>query len=209
MNVLAIGAHFDDIELGCAGTLAKLVQEGHDVHAYVATRSGYASTDNTPVRSSETAYEEGKKSAGILGITLHTGAFENFHLQFSEALNIEVRRMVDSVQADTIFSLGLWDVHSDHWNLARATLHAARHVPRVACYRCNWYTSDRPFKGNLYVDITDTLEQKLLSIEAYQSEWDRAGKRWAEYFTNLARCDGMVVGVDYAECFETIRWLIP
>jgi hypothetical protein len=46
MNILAIGAHFDDVEIGCGGTLARMAQEGHNVHVYIATRSGYASFDN-------------------------------------------------------------------------------------------------------------------------------------------------------------------
>lgn len=207
MNVLAIGAHFDDVEIGCGGTLARLVDQGHRVHVYVATRSGYANLDNVPVRASEIACTEGIKAAEILGVTLHTGEFENFHLEFGDALNTEVRRIVDATRADTVFCLGTWDVHNDHWALARATLHATRHVPRLACYRCNWYTSDRPFHGTLYVDISNTLERKLQALQAYQSEWERAAKKWAEYFTNQARNDGMVIGVQYAECFETVRWL--
>ena len=209
MNVLAIGAHFDDVEIGCGGTLAKLVQQGHNVHVYVATCSGYASFDNSPVRSSGVAFAEGVRAAEILGVTLHTGEFETFHLEFGDALNTEVRRIVDTVHADTVFSLGTWDVHSDHWALARATLHATRHVPRLACYCCSWYTGDRPFHGTLYLDITDTLEHKLAAIRAYQSEWERAGKRWVEYFTNQARNNGIIVGVQYAECFEIVRWLLP
>ncbi len=207
MNVLAIGAHHDDVELGCGGTLAKLAHEGHNVHVYIATRSGYASFDNSPVRSNEVALQEGLRAAEILGTTLHTGEFENFNLQFADVLNTEVRRIIDTVRADTVFSLGTWDVHSDHWALARATLHATRHIPRVACYRCNWYTSDRPFHGTLYVDVSNTMELKMQALEAYQSEWERAAKKWAEYFKNQARNDGIVVGVQYAECFETVRWL--
>lgn len=209
MNVLAIGAHFDDVELGCGGTLAKLVRQGHTVHVYVATQSGYANIDNFPVRSSADALAEGTRAAGILGVHLHAGTFENFRLQFGDDLNTEVRRWVDSVRADMVFSVGGWGVHSDHWALARATLHAARHVPRVALYRCNWYTSEHPFHGTLYVDITETMDVKIAAIKSYVSEWKRAGEHWVDYFTNLAKCDGFVVGVPLAECFETVRWVLP
>ena len=51
MNVLAIGAHFDDIELGCGGTLAGHVRRGDNVYAYVATVSGLTSTLATRRRS--------------------------------------------------------------------------------------------------------------------------------------------------------------
>jgi hypothetical protein len=58
------------------------------------------------------------------------------------------------------------------------------------------------------VDISNTLERKMQALQAYQSEWERAAKNWAEYFTNQARNDGLVIGVHFAECFETIRWLV-
>ena len=57
MNSLAIGAHFDEIELGCGGALAKHVAEGDNVYAYVATVSGFINSENQVVRENETAIE--------------------------------------------------------------------------------------------------------------------------------------------------------
>ena len=68
MNVLAIGAHFDDIELGCAGTLAKHVANGDDVYAYVVTQSGFTNHKNIEVRSNEVATQEGEDAMKILGV---------------------------------------------------------------------------------------------------------------------------------------------
>jgi len=210
MKILAIGAHFDDVELGCGGTLARYKREGHTVDVYVATRSGYSSFDNTKIRDSNEASQEAIEAIKILGsggINLHRGEFETFNLKYQDKLNTTIRQIIDTVKADTIFSVGSFDALSDHWALAKSVLHASRHVPRVAFYRCNWYPSEVSFNGRLYVDISDFIELKQSAIKAYSSEWTRAGYRWSEYFTNLARNDGMVVGVNYAECFEVIRWL--
>ena len=55
MNILAIGAHFDDVELGCGGTLARHVQQGDHVFVFVATISGFSNQDQEEVRSSQMA----------------------------------------------------------------------------------------------------------------------------------------------------------
>jgi len=65
MNILAIGAHFDDVELGCGGALARHVDEGDSVFAYVATVSGYTNINNQIVRTKEDASLEGKQAMQI------------------------------------------------------------------------------------------------------------------------------------------------
>ncbi|WP_287963188.1 PIG-L family deacetylase [Alcanivorax sp.] len=62
MNVLAIGAHFDDVELGCGGALARHAQNGDDVFVYVATVSGFTNQYNQTVRTSEQALREARKA---------------------------------------------------------------------------------------------------------------------------------------------------
>jgi LmbE family N-acetylglucosaminyl deacetylase len=206
-TVLAIGAHHDDIELGCGGTLAKFAREGHDVHVYIATRSGYSDPSGRPVRGSEVAEQEAERAAKILGVTLHSGDFAVFELAFAERLNTAVRVIVERVMPDTVFTHAAGDVHNDHWALARATMHATRQVPRLAMYRSNWYRGSEPFCPTLYIDVSDTFEIKLAALRAYESEMARTGGAWAEYFTNEARNNGLETGVRYAEGFQVVRWL--
>ena len=208
MIVLAIGAHFDDVELGCGGALARYSELGHDTNIWVATKSGFNALDSAPVRSSADARLEGLAASRLLGATLHEGGFATFGLQFNDELNAEVRAVVDRTRPDLVLSVGEHDVHSDHWALAKAVQNACRHVPRVAFYRCNWYPGAHAFDGRIYCDVSGTFSLKLAAIRAYESEWARVGNLWAEYFTNLARNDGLVIGVQYAECFEVLRWLV-
>jgi LmbE family N-acetylglucosaminyl deacetylase len=206
-TVLAIGAHHDDIELGCGGTLARMAREGHDVHVYIVTQSGYVNPKGELVRASGDAEAEAAAAAAILGITLHTDTFQTLHLEFAERLNTAVRGKVEELRPDTVFTHTVTDVHSDHWALGRATMHATRHVPRLAMYRSNWYQSHVPFHPTLYIDVSATLETKIEAIKAYKTEYERAGRKWVEYFTNQARNDGIALGVQYAEAFQVVRWL--
>ena len=87
MNILAIGAHFDDIELGCGGTLIKHVNDGDQVFAYVATMSGFTNHDNVEVRSNSVALSEGKKAMEIIGVQeLICGGFKTLQVEFDDML---------------------------------------------------------------------------------------------------------------------------
>ena len=207
MNVLAIGAHFDDIELGCGGTLAKHVANGDSVFAYVATKSGFTNHQNIVIRSNEIADKEGENAMNILGVTLIKGNFEALKIEFDDDLNLDIIKIIENKKIDLVYSHWMGDIHHDHQAVARASLHSCRHVPRQLMYRSNWYHSNLEFKGNFYVDISDFWEIKKKSIEAHQSEMERTGKKWIEFFHNEAKNAGQRIEVKYAEVFEVVKWL--
>ncbi len=207
MNVLAIGAHFDDIELGCGGALAKHAATGDHVTIFVATKSGYISPSGTVIRSNEDAEAEGRRAAEILGGKLVCGGFETLSLEFTDELNAKLVHLIEEEKIDLIYTHHAGDVHHDHIALAKATLHASRHVPRVLTYASNWYLSDTPFAPDFFVDITDYWEKKEAAIKAHATEFKRAGKDWLTYFKNEAVNNGLCCRVGMAEGFRCIKWL--
>lgn len=206
MNILAIGAHFDDVELGCGGVLAKHVKSGDRVYIYVATLSGYSNYFKKILRGNELALREGRKAAGILGAKLICGQFEALKLEFCENLNIELIKIIEQKKIDQIYTHWIGDIHHDHLAVARASLHSGRHVKRLLMYRSNWYHSPYEFKGNFYVDITDMWSRKVRAIKAHDSEYKRTGEKWINFFKNEAENAGQKIGVKYAEVFEIVRW---
>ena len=208
MNVLAIGAHFDDLELGCGGTLARRARGGDRVYAYVATVSGFANQYSVTVRSNETARREAEAAMKILGMTeLLCGAFKTLEVEFVDALNVEILRIVEEKKIDLVLSHWPGDIHHDHQAVAKAAIHGCRHVPRQLLYRSNWYHSTSDFRGNFYVDITETWELKQRAIEAHASELERTGRKWLGFFKNEAENAGQRIGVRYAEVFQVLKWL--
>lgn len=207
MRVLAIGAHYDDIELGCGGTLVKHVAEGDEVYAYVATLSGFSSAAQQVVRSNEVALAEGQKAMEVLGVQLIPGSFKTLELEFAEPLNVEILRIVEERKIEKVYTHWIGDIHHDHAALARASLHSCRHVPRMLMYRSNWYHAPIEFHGNFYVNITNSWEKKELAIRAHESEMERTGHKWIEFFRNEATNAGQRIGVKYAEVFEVVKWL--
>jgi LmbE family N-acetylglucosaminyl deacetylase len=208
MNVLAIGAHFDDVELGCGGSLARHVQKGDQVFVYVATVSGYSNQNKKEVRSSQMALIEGKNAMKVLGVKdLICGRCKTLEIEFTDSLNIEILKIINAKKIDLVYTHWIGDIHHDHLAVARAALHSCRHVPRLMMYRSNWYHSTSEFRGNFYIDITSFWEIKEKAIRAHISEIDRTGEKWLNFFQNEAKNAGQRIGVPMAEVFEIVKYL--
>lgn len=209
MNILAIGAHFDDVELGCGGSLARHAKQGDDVYVYVATISGFANQYNQEVRSNETALVEAHNAMAILGVKeLLCGKFKTLEVEFVDVLNVDILTIVQEKKIDLVYAHWTADIHHDHQAVSRASLHSCRHVPRLLMYRSNWYHSTQEFRGNFYVDITNCWEIKEKAIRAHVSEVDRTGEKWIGFFKNEAENAGQRIGVPMAEVFEVVKYLI-
>lgn len=208
MNILAIGAHFDDVELGCGGVLARHARLGDNVYVFVATVSGFSNQYNQAVRSSESALAEARNAMAILGVKeLLCGNFRTLEVEFVDALNIEILKIVQEKKIDQVYAHWSGDIHHDHQAVSRASLHSCRHVPRLLMYRSNWYHSTLEFRGNFYFDITEFWQIKEQAVLAHVTEVDRTGEKWISFFRNEAENAGQRIGVKYAEVFEVVKWL--
>ena len=208
MNILAIGAHFDDVELGCGGALARHVANGDVVYVYVATVSGFVNQYGQTVRGSEAALEEAQNAMQVLGVKeMICGQFKTLEVEFVDSLNIEILKIVQEKEINMVYTHWIGDIHHDHQAVARASLHSCRHVPRLLMYRSNWYHSTMEFRGNFYVEITDYWDTKERGIRSHVSEIDRTGEKWISFFKNEAENAGQRIGVKYAEVFEVVKWL--
>jgi len=208
MNVLGVGAHFDDLELGCSGTLIKHVNKGDQVIMLIVTNSSYKNHSGDLIRDGDIAYKEGIKAANIIGAELICMGYETFFVPFEESLTKEINRYIEERDIDIIYCPWVHDLHRDHYYAAKNTLMAGRHVPRFLMYRSNYYDTEQLFRGNFYSDITDVIDRKFDVIKAHESELKRVRYKWLEFFKKQNENDGQKIGVQYAECFEIIRYLV-
>ncbi|MCK5174600.1 MAG: PIG-L family deacetylase [Planctomycetes bacterium] len=207
MNILAIGAHFDDIDLGCSGTLIKHIKNGDNVHMIVITDSAYRDPKGKEVRGADIAIAEGQKAAEIIGGKLICLGYSTFMVPFGEDLTKELTRYIEELEIDVAYSHWIGDLHRDHQYAGRCALMAGRHVPRFLMYRSNYYDTDRTFRNNFYSDITDEMDSKIEVISAHKSELERVRYQWLDFFKNQNANDGQKIGVKFAECFEVVRYL--
>lgn len=207
-KVLAIGAHFDDVEIGMGGTLAKLRAQGVETHVYVVTHSEYTDVEGTVRRSREVALAEGKKASEVLGYTLHCGNHDTKYVQPTADLVQDMEAIINDVGADTVFTHWDGDVHQDHAAIANASIAAARKVPRLLMYQSNLYINTSTFDGTFVIDISDHIDAKIEAIKAHASEVSKFGQGWLEFWLNQARNDGQRFNVRYAEVFKQVKYLL-
>ena len=154
MNVLGVGSHFDDLELGCSGTLIKHVNNGDRVIMLVITNSSYKNHSDDLVRDGDVAYKEGVEAANIIGAELICMSYETFFVPFEDSLTKEINRYIEERDIDIIYCPWVHDLHRDHHYAAKNTLMAGRHVPRFReGPTCDGYGVVHTWAANLLVRL--------------------------------------------------------
>ena len=204
VRVLAIGAHFDDVELGCGGTLLRHVANGDDVNILVVSKSDYVSKNTSHIREEETALSEGIKSANMMQANLITGTFKTLELEASKELVNFLCENVQKVNPQIVYTHFTGDQHLDHQAIAKSSLIATRWVKKVVAYVSNVYDTSPIFSPNYFVDISNEFEKKMELIECFESEKETHPnwRRQLECFNGLY---GIKIGRRFAEPFEIIR----
>lgn len=222
LDVLAIGSHPDDVELGCSGTLIKEVQKGKKVGIIDLTQ-GELGTRGTV----ETRYEESARASMIMGISvrenlkMRDGFFRN-----DEEHQLQLIRVLRKYQPEIVIGNILEDRHPDHGKGGWLTYDACflaglRQIktkddagkdqekwrPKILLH----YIQDRFFEPDIILDVSDVWEQRMDSIKAYSSQFYSADSKepstylsnpeFIDALTSRARLLGKRIGVKYAEGF--------
>lgn len=202
VDILAIGAHPDDIEYGCGGTLVKYVKAGHRVFLFIATHGTFGGVGS--IRS-----EEMEASAKHMGASdLFWGGYTDTQIPMSQNLISEIEVIIGKVKPRFIFTHWRDDTHQDHRNLTACTLAATRYIPNFLFYES---PSSQNFNPNVYVDISDVLDEKieLLKIHASQiSKTNIEETTIIDIAASAATFRGIQARVKRAEGFVSQRLLI-
>lgn len=162
MNILAVGPHPDDIEIGCAGTLVRYALREHDVFLLVLTTGEMGGEP-------EIRRKEQIKAAEIIGAKdIFWGGFIDTELldQGNKIIHI-IENYIKKIQPDFIFVNFFDDTHQDHRIVNQSVLSAARYVKNVMFYEV---PTTNNFIPNVFVDIASMLDKKLEALEAHASQ---------------------------------------
>ncbi|MEO9321147.1 MAG: PIG-L deacetylase family protein [Nitrososphaera sp.] len=199
MNILAIGAHPDDIELGCGGLLIKAARQGHDVYMYTLTR-GAVSGD--PAQRSK----ELMQSAKFIGAkALWIDNFDDTRLTAGTELINHIEFFINKADPDIIITHSLGDVHHDHKAVASSTIEAGRFIPNIMSYEI---PLTKEFKPQVFYDISDVVDEKVELIKIFWSQQSKlylkanAIKGLAEYRALQSRLN---TSINYVEAFEVLK----
>lgn len=209
MKILAIGAHLDDIEIACGGTLAKALESGHEVKVLIMSKSGYTNKDGKIQRSDEIAVEEGLDALHTLGIQeIEILDFPTKDIPFCSDVVNAIDLRVSEYNPDIIFTHHPFDTHQAHEGVSKASIAAARRKNTVFFYEPITPSgrSYVAFKPTLYVDIESTLDKKIESLKCHTSEYNKFGAEdWIEGVRCRCGFRGYEIGKKFAEAFEILR----
>jgi LmbE family N-acetylglucosaminyl deacetylase len=201
-TVLAVGAHADDVELAVGGTMARLRRGGARVVMVVISLPG----------DYKTRLREAQHAAEILGCELRvlmadgTKRIEDLK---SYELVAMIDREVKELAPAAMLTHGPSEFHRDHVLVHEACVSSQRlRYFDFFTYHPNFC---RPvpvaFHPRAYVDITETIETKMRAIEAHQSQFKCRGLG-IDIYRDIARLNGRMVGVQYAEGLDVGRMLL-
>lgn len=199
-HVLGIGAHPDDLELGCAGTLAAHVARGDTVTMLVVT-CGTAGPGDVHLREQET-----RDAATLIGADLVLGNLPDGSVSNHElALVHLIERVCRERRIDTVYTHGQKDSHQDHRAIALASMGACRAVQRVLCYDS---PSSVGFTPSVFVDITTTLDKKVEALRQHASQVDHSAMASVSLVRTQAGYRGFQARTEAAEGFEPLRLVL-
>ena len=227
LDILAFGAHPDDVELGCSGTIAKEVSLGKKVGIIDLTRGELGTRGSVEIRNSESA-----KASVILGVSerenldMRDGFFIN-----DEAHQLKIIQMLRKYRPEIVLCNAITDRHIDHGKGSKLVsdacfLSGLRQIktelngeaqeawrPKVVYHYIQWQNIEPDF----VVDISEFIGKKMESVLAYSSQfYDPNSKEPVSPITSKNFLDsvkyraqdlGRLVGVEYAEGFTTERYL--
>ena len=194
--VLAIGAHPDDVEIGCGGILGRHVAAGDRVA--ILTITGGEQGGEAATRAVESRH-----AAEILGVRLfHADLIDTSVSEGGDTI-ATIKQVIEEVAPTTVYTHTAHDVHQDHRNVHHATLVAARGVPRVYCYQAPSTTIE--FRPTRFVTIDGFLERKLEAIDAYASQVAVRDYLDPELLRATARYWGRFSRSRFVEPLEVIR----
>ena len=198
MNVVAFGAHPDDLEIGMGGTIARHASAGDRVVMVTATIPN----------NRETRRREAERAADVLGAELIVLDIPPAELLHSRDTVKRFDKVLESVNPDVIYTHWNSDSHQDHNAVSMATIGATR-ANRCAVLM---YEQTIPggivpwgFRAQSYVDISAWMPMKMESIATHKSQVRANGDLWVQGVRGRAMYRGYQMNAEFAEAFEVIK----
>lgn len=203
MNILAIGSHPDDIEIGCGGALLRHRANGDQVKMLVLTGGGRGGDINSG-NLVFTRMKEAKTAADLIDATLILWDYTDTEIPETYALVEKIERIVNEFKPDRVYIPYGQDTHQDHRVTSNVAKSACRKVKQILEYEEP--SSYNSFTANYWIDITDHIEKKLEAIKAHVSQGHKEILK-AKSIEGLNLYRGYQSNVEYAEGFSTFKFL--
>jgi len=194
MNILVVGSHPDDAELGCGGTIAKHLEKGDEVLILIMTNGERGDHSNNR--------EECYSSLTGLGIKENNIIFANFRdanlVDNYETISY-IEEIINKFKINRVYTHHFSDRHQDHRNCSRSVSSAARKIPEL--YLFQGPSTSVYFEPHVFIEISETqLMKKMNSLRFYKSQINK-GIIDLDWIKSIASVNGMGMKGKYAEAF--------
>lgn len=197
MNILAIGAHPDDIEIGAGGSIARHVAEGDMVTMLVITKGGKGGA------TTETREKEAKDAAAKLGVKdCIVLDHKDTEVDFSALLIQEIEEVVHRVKPDRAYVHYYHEIHQDHRTVFSASISALRNTPQILMFEGPSTFPD--FVVDYWMDVSKYMEQKKSAILAHSSQGNKEILK-LDAIVGMNTYRGFQCRKQYAEGFKIFR----
>ena len=206
-RVLVLAPHTDDGEIGCGASIARFSEEGKEVHLAAFSTAKASIPSDLPEDITE---KEVREASRILGIQAnHVYLFDFPVRRFPEhrqEILQEMIRLREEISPDLVFLPSPTDIHQDHQVVANEGLRAFK-SHTILGYEQPW--NNITFDTKCFVPVRrEDVQKKVDALACYESQSHR-GYLNPDYIFGLARTRGTQLGVEFAEAFDVVRWIIP
>jgi len=227
LDILAFGAHPDDVELGCGATIAKEISLGKKVGIIDLTKGELGTRGSAEIRS-----EESKKAAEILKVVLRENlGFQDGFFSNDKAHQLEIIKIIRKYQPDVVLCNAVKDRHIDHAKGSDLVSNACflSGLRKVGTQiegedqlawrpnRVYHYIQWKNLKPDFVVDVSGFMDIKMEAIKAYASQFydpdskepdsPISGKNFIDSVVYRARDLGRLIGTEYGEGYNVERFL--
>ena len=204
MKYLFVGAHYDDVEISCGGTLLRLVDEGNEVYLVIMTNGALSRKGSADERKTEQHYAVRFSQIKKLFTLEH----EDGAVTSNGKTIASFSKILNEVDPDVVFTHYPSDSHQDHRNTAEIVKSATRGSYSLVYY--NSYSSIG-FMANLYVDITPYIEKKEKMLKLFESQVSKYKERGVDLIEKsnlIAKLNGYECNFTYAEGFAIENYFV-
>jgi len=205
-KVIFIAPHTDDIELGCGGTMARLIEEGHDVYAVAFSTA----EESLPLGAKPgTLKDEFMNSmCNIMNLPVENISVFNYPVRrlcyHRQEILENMISLKKKLKPDLVFAPSTFDLHQDHQTVASEAVRAFKDISLMG-YELPWNNIN--FSAQAFVILEKRhIEKKWQALQEYKSQLMlKRGYFSEDYIWSLARIRGQMVKSDWAEAFEVMR----
>ncbi len=196
--IIAVGAHPDDIELGCGGTVRLATKAGKRVIAVIMTKGEQGGDPN--VRCEET-----RQALSILGVKeIYFGDFPDTEVPNSRKAISFLESFCDKVKPEIVLTHTVNSMHQDHRQVGWLSMAAFRYVPTILAYETTRVTSS--FSPVYFVEVDECIKDKWAALQCHKTQRSKDYLAYSSVI-NLASFRGRQANVSYAEAFEVVRFV--